>query len=84
MTELIWNDELEVNAKHLVIVQRPDDYTIGDELHHLITSLGVSKIQVGEREAFYSLNFGNSYLNLDPHELEQFYMKIRKVDMSFI
>lgn len=79
MSQLEWEDEFEIAATKLVLVQRPDDAVAGDELHHLVTSLGVSKIRLSEDMGFYSLNIGKSYINLTPHEFEQLFMRMKRV-----
>lgn len=75
--ELAWHDELELPVKKLVIVRRPDDVVMGDELQHTITKIGVSKILLDD-DSFYSIDLGNSYLNMTTPELEAFYMIIGK------
>jgi len=78
VTKLLWHDELEIPAKKLVLVRRPDDQVVDDEIHQLITRMGISKI-VADEGLFYSLDLGSSYLNMSTAELEALYMMIGKV-----
>jgi len=75
--ELVWHDEMEIPAKKLVLVRRPDDEVVGDEIHQLITKVGVSKIEM-EDDSFYSLDLGSSYANMSTTEMEALWMMIGK------
>jgi len=75
--ELVWHDEMEIPAKKFVLVRRPDDQVVGDEIHQLITRVGISKIEM-EENSFYSLDLGSSYANMSTSELEALWMMIGK------
>lgn len=74
----VWNDGFEVNDKKFILVKKSNDVQMRDEIHQLISKIGISKVEVGN-DVFYSMDFDDSYLNFNTVELEALYLMIGKV-----